>query len=161
MESLGRTNDRLPAAHQPIQNPSPRSQTPPISAPSTEDHFVPIPPNVHPGMTFLADIRGHRFRVTAPPGTRPGQRVRVALPRRSPARSPARSTTSNVLVTVPAGVRPGQRFRMQHQGQALLVTCPQGAVPGQNIYVPVRSSNGPQRIHPESRKLPGHLQSYV
>eukprot|EP00531_Pseudo-nitzschia_arenysensis_P014478 CAMPEP_0116130828 /NCGR_PEP_ID=MMETSP0329-20121206/8683_1 /TAXON_ID=697910 /ORGANISM="Pseudo-nitzschia arenysensis, Strain B593" /LENGTH=626 /DNA_ID=CAMNT_0003625223 /DNA_START=81 /DNA_END=1961 /DNA_ORIENTATION=- len=145
-----KTRGRSKSPKQPQQNSSTTSSSPSSSSSSSpqQEHYVFIPPKIHPGMPFEAQVDGGRFRVVCPPNTRPGMRIRVIPPaglRRQPSRSltPTRSspffTTRKEFydVTVPHGVVPGQTFKINAKGQNYFVTCPPNVAPGQKVRVPI------------------------
>lgn len=154
-----------------------RSKSPkPPSSSQPKEHYVYIPPNIHPGMAFIANVHGQIFKVTCPPSTKPGMRIKVIPPsagglHSSRARTPPRATThkEHFDVIVPSGVLPGHKFKIMAKGQEYLVTCPPNVVTGQTIRVPVIANsnisdgynNGLRQTSLSPVRLHNNLQPYV
>jgi len=140
-------------------NPRGRSTSP--KQPQPQEHYVSIPPNIHPGMTFMATVNGQTFPVTCPSDTKPGMRTKVALPanmknQQSRSRTPPHDR-KYINVTVPNGILPGQKFKLKANGRVYYVSCPPNAIVGQRIRVPIpvsesystgrQTSLSPVRLH--------------
>jgi hypothetical protein len=120
--------------------------------------LVTIPPNIHPGMTFVVNVGGsntgspaQRFMVTCPTNAGPNQKVRIvpppclleSNPEPEPEPSEAAPSTQVFEVAVPPGVQAGQPFALIANGQRVLVTCPPNVSAGQKIRFQLPVSNWP------------------
>jgi len=140
----------------PTRSPIPSPLQSPVNIPPKK-RYVIVPPNIYPGMHFVVDVNGQRFKVTCPPNTQPGERIAVTVPgaggHSTTPPAPTGGGGSHVQyfdVIVPQGVLPGSRFKVRANGKEFVVTCPANVGPGQKIRVPVSTSSA-NRNRPSSQ----------
>ena len=131
------------------RSPKPKPSSP-ASLPSSQEQehyvYVHVPPNIHPGMTFTANVNGKPFRVVCPPNTKPGMRIKIKIRQPSRSRTPPPPSTAHTQfynVKVPTGVTPGKKFKIWANGEEYWVVCPPNVVAGQTIRVPIIGRNKP------------------
>lgn len=97
-----------------------------------QTHVITVPPNIQPGMTFLAHVEGgQKFMVVCPPHGKPDVQIRIIPPHLPEEKSKHELQTFQVVV--PEGVVSGQTFALVAQGQRVVVTCPPRLGPGRQI----------------------------
>ena len=110
-----------------------------------ETHLVTVPPDIFPGMSFVATIEGDRVRVRCPASAGPNTEVRIVKPTVPVVQVPP--TTEVFEVQVPPEAVPGRPFALRVNGQRVLVQCPPNVVPGQMVRFELPVSSMQQRHH--------------
>jgi len=101
-------------------------------------HIIKIPANTEPGQSFSVTVDGVTFQATCPPGTAPGQRIRIVPPPPQPEMA-KRSQLFEIII--PKGVQPGDHFAAtiamagSSKDLHILVECPQGRATGDTMSV--------------------------